>query len=61
MFRTHKVSRLSELLEDPVVDLVMRSDGVDRRSVELLFERVRHRRGWEPARAEGAQLLPVGC
>jgi hypothetical protein len=60
MFRTHKISRLAELLDDPVVDLVMRSDGVDRRAVELLFERVGHSRR-EPARAEGAQLLPVVC
>jgi hypothetical protein len=61
MFRTHKISRLADLLEDPVVDLMMRSDGVDRRSVELLFERVGHSRRCEPARAEGAQLLPVVC
>ena len=31
---------LAELVEDPLVGLVMKSDGVDRRSIELLFERV---------------------
>jgi len=31
---------LAELIEDPLVGLVMRSDGVDRQSIELLFERV---------------------
>ena len=29
---------LAELIEDPLVGLVMRSDGVDRQSIELLFE-----------------------
>jgi hypothetical protein len=31
---------LVELVDDPLVGLVMKSDGVDRRSIELLFERV---------------------
>ena len=31
---------LAELVEDPLVGLLMKSDGVDRRSIELLFERV---------------------
>lgn len=31
---------LAELIEDPLIGLVMKSDGVDRRSLELLFERV---------------------
>jgi hypothetical protein len=31
---------LAELIEDPLVGLVMRSDGIDRHSIELLFERV---------------------
>jgi hypothetical protein len=31
---------LAELVEDPLVGLVMKSDGVDRRCLELLFERV---------------------
>ena len=30
--------RLSELLDDPLVGLVMKSDGVDRRHLERLFE-----------------------
>ena len=29
---------LAELVEDPLVGLLMKSDGVDRRSIELLFE-----------------------
>jgi hypothetical protein len=38
----HKMTEysLAELVEDPLVGLLMRSDGVDRRSIELLFERV---------------------
>ena len=38
----HKIAEYSlvELVEDPLVGLLMRSDGVDRRSIELLFERV---------------------
>ena len=35
---------LAELVEDPLVGLLMKSDGVDRRSVEHLFERVARRR-----------------
>jgi hypothetical protein len=31
---------LADLVGDPLVGLMMKSDGVDRRSVELLFERV---------------------
>jgi hypothetical protein len=31
---------LAELVEDPLVGLLMKSDGVDRRSIELLFEQV---------------------
>jgi hypothetical protein len=31
---------LVELVEDPLVGLMMKSDGVDRRSIELLFEQV---------------------
>jgi hypothetical protein len=33
-------SSLTELVRDPLVGLVMKSDGVDRRSIELLFERI---------------------
>jgi hypothetical protein len=32
-------SSLAELVEDPLIGLLMKSDGVDRRSIELLFER----------------------
>jgi hypothetical protein len=34
---------LAELVEDPLVGLLMKSDGVDRRSIELLFERIARR------------------
>jgi hypothetical protein len=34
----------AELVEDPLVGLLMKSDGVDRRSIELLFERVARER-----------------
>ena len=38
----HKTAEysLAELVEDPLVGLLMKSDGVDRRSIEVLFERV---------------------
>jgi len=38
----HKTTEYSfaELVEDLLVGLLMKSDGVDRRSIELLFERV---------------------
>jgi hypothetical protein len=38
----HKAAEysLAELVDDPLVGLLMKSDGVDRRSIELLFERV---------------------
>ena len=38
----HKMTEysLAELVEDPLVGLLMKSDHVDRRSIELLFERV---------------------
>ena len=32
--------QLSELLDDPLVGLVMKSDGVDRRCLEEMLERV---------------------
>jgi hypothetical protein len=32
--------RLSKLLDDPLVGLVMKSDGVDRRKLERLLEEV---------------------
>ena len=59
----------AELMEDPLVGLVMKSDGVDRCELELLFERVgRERAGadWYPStpawqacgRAEPAPCSP---
>ena len=38
----HKMTEysLAELVEDPLIGLLMKSDGVDRHSIELLFERV---------------------
>jgi hypothetical protein len=33
-------STLAELVHDPLIGLVMKSDGVDRHSIELLFERI---------------------
>jgi hypothetical protein len=35
---------LAELVRDPLVGLVMQSDGVDRHSIELLFERIARER-----------------
>jgi hypothetical protein len=51
----HKMTEysLAELVEDPLVGLLMKSDGVDRRSIELLFERVAH-----SARCREAALCP---
>ena len=31
---------LAELVSDPLISLLMKSDGVDRRSIEVLFERL---------------------
>ena len=38
----HKTAEysLAELVDDPLVGLLMKSDGVDRRSIELLFDRI---------------------
>jgi hypothetical protein len=36
---------LAELMQDPLVGLIMKSDGVDRSELELLFERVVRERG----------------
>jgi len=35
---------LAELVNDPLIGLVMKSDGVDRCELELLLERVAHER-----------------
>ena len=45
---------LTELLQDPLVGLMMRSDGVDRRSIELLFERI------AATRARGVVMVRAG-
>jgi hypothetical protein len=42
-------STLAELIHDPLIGLVMKSDGVDRHSIELLFERIARERP-KPAR-----------
>jgi hypothetical protein len=31
---------LADLIDDPLIGLIMRSDGVDRQSIEFLFQRV---------------------
>ena len=35
---------LAKLVSDPLIGLVMKSDGVDRQSIELLFERLARER-----------------
>lgn len=35
---------LAELVADPLIRLLMKSDGVDRRSIEVLFERLAQQR-----------------
>jgi hypothetical protein len=48
---------LAKLIRDPLIGLLMRSDGVDRHSIELLFERIaRERPGF--ARQSGAAPSP---
>jgi hypothetical protein len=47
-------ANLAELVHDPLIGLVMKSDGVDRRSIELLFERIardRRKTARQPGRA----------
>ena len=48
----HKIIEysLAELVEDPLIGLLMKSDGVDRRGIELLFERVARSARWREAR-----------
>ena len=49
---------LAELMEDPLVGLIMQSDGVDRCELELLFERVGRR--YAPADGRhGISSLPA--
>ena len=40
----HAGFTLAELIDDPLTGLVMKSDGVDRRDLELLLERVARER-----------------
>jgi hypothetical protein len=48
---------LAELVRDPLIGLVMKSDGVDRHSIELLFERIARERP-NFARQGGAARSP---
>jgi hypothetical protein len=45
---------LAELMADPLIGLVMKSDGIDRRDLELLLERVARERA---GAIEGPQVL----
>jgi hypothetical protein len=47
---------LADLVGDPLVGLMMKSDGVDRRSVELLFERVAQDRARDLGRVRGEEI-----
>ena len=40
----HAGFTLAELIDDPLTGLVMKSDGVDRRELELLLEQVARKR-----------------
>jgi hypothetical protein len=51
---------LAELMEDPLVGLVMKSDGVDRCELELLFEHVvRERRGADRRQSTAGSWVPL--
>jgi len=52
---------LAELMADPLIGLVMRSDGVDRRDLELLPERVARERAAAIARPEVLTHEPSDC
>ncbi|HEY3909411.1 MAG TPA: hypothetical protein VGM07_05920 [Stellaceae bacterium] len=51
---------LAQLVQDPLIGLMMRSDGVDRRSIELLFERLARERP-RAARQPAAALAGDRC
>lgn len=51
---------LAELVRDPLIGLVMKSDGVDRRSIEDLFERVARGRPLAAAQGCGTPRRPRG-
>jgi hypothetical protein len=46
---------LAELVRDPLIGLLMHSDGVDRHSVELLFERIARERPSSAGQRGGAR------
>jgi len=50
---------LAELVRDPLVGLVMQSDGVDRHSIELLFERIARERPSTGRQRRAAASLKV--
>ena len=54
---------LAEPVEDPLIGLLMKSDGVDRRGLEVLLERVARERsravqGSQPPQADEATRCP---
>jgi hypothetical protein len=52
---------LAELMADPLIGLVMKSDGVDRRDLELLLERVARERAGSIARQAVSSHGPSDC
>jgi hypothetical protein len=50
---------LAELVRDPLIGLVMQSDGVDRHSIELLFERIARERPSAGRQRRAAASLKV--
>jgi hypothetical protein len=48
---------LAELVSDPLVGLLMKSDGVERRSVEILFERLVKQRSLTFPRKSGHGVM----
>jgi hypothetical protein len=52
---------LAELMADPLIGLVMKSDGVDRRDLELLLERVARERAGAIARQAVPAQGPSNC
>ena len=52
---------LAELMADPLIGLVMKSDGVDRRDLELLLERVAREGGDQRATSGSCPHGPSDC
>jgi hypothetical protein len=52
---------LAELMEDPLVGLVMESDGVDRCELELIFERVVRERSGAGSRVRLPTMEAAAC